>query len=292
MEVIIFLQRFASPFMDTLMLAISQLGSERAYIVLLTIIFLAIDARIGRRLGLFLLLSFYINQHLKALVETARPFIVDPTVARGQAAIDTAAGGGFPSGHAQSSTTLWGLTAFYFGRRWLWVLGSIMVLLVSLSRLYLGVHWVVDVLGGVVVGIAVMGFSIFADTFITNALKMPKVLAFILGIALPLTVNIFFPTPESDLLTGAFAAYVTAPLLLEHRPPKTLWKKIVLALLGIILVFVFLLGSSMLLSEEIKRHPVGGFVRYLILGYMGLLVTPWLGRILKLSSEELGVRRK
>ncbi len=285
MEFIGFLQSFASPFLDSLMMAVSNLGSERAYIALLIIVFLGIDAKIGRRLGIFLLISFYLNQQLKLLMNTPRPFILDPTIARSQAAIDSAGGGAFPSGHSQGATTFWGLAAFYFRKRWLWWLAATMILLMSLSRLYLGVHWLVDVFGGIAIGVAVIGLTMLVDTFVTNALRIPWWLVLILGIAIPLALNIFAPSPESGLLTGAFSAYMTAPLLLEHQPPKHLWKRVVISLLGVILVFAFLFGSSAFLPEEFKRHPVGSFVRYLLLGYVGLLLTPWLGRLFGLSER-------
>jgi membrane-associated phospholipid phosphatase len=284
-EIIGFLQSFASPFLDSFMLLITQLGSEQVYIALLVAIFLGVDARIGRRLGIFLLISFYLNQQLKLLMNTPRPFVLDPTIARGQAAIDSAGGGAFPSGHSQGGTTFYGLLAFYFRKRWLWWLAAFMVFILSLSRLYLGVHWLIDVFGGIVIGIAVIGLTMLVDTFVTNALRIPWWVTLILGIGIPLALNIFLPSPESGLLTGAFSAYMTAPLLLEHTPPKPLWKRIVLALLGVALVFAFLIGSSILLPEEFKRDPIGSFVRYLLLGYVGLLFTPWLGRILKLSGE-------
>jgi membrane-associated phospholipid phosphatase len=286
-EVIEFLQRATSPFMDSLMLAITQLGSERAYIVILTVIFLGIDARIGRRIGIFLLISLYLNQQIKLLMDTPRPFILDPTIARNQAAIDGAGGGGFPSGHAQGSTTLWGLVAFYFRKRWLWWLAIILVVVISLTRLYLGVHWPIDVIGGIVIGIAIIGLTMLVDTFVTNTARLPWWLVLLLGLAMPLALNVLAPSPESGLITGAFAAFMTAPLLFEHKAPKTLWKRIVISALGVSLVFAFLLGSSALLPEEFKRNPVGSFVRYLLLGYVGLLVTPWLGRLLGLSENKV-----
>jgi membrane-associated phospholipid phosphatase len=285
-EIISFLQSFASPFLDSLMLWITRLGSEEVYIALLIAIFLGIDAKIGRRLGIFLLISFYLNQQLKIFMDTPRPFILDPTIARSQAAIDTAGGGAFPSGHSQGATTFWGLAAFYFRRRWLWWLAALMIFILSLSRLYLGVHWLIDVFGGIVIGIAIIGLTMLVDTFVTNALRIPWWVTLILGIAIPLALNIFAPSPESGLLTGAFSAYLTAPLLLEHQVPKPLWKRIVLALLGVILVFAFLIGSSVLLPEEFKRDSIGSFVRYLLLGYVGLLFTPWLGRMTNLSGEK------
>jgi membrane-associated phospholipid phosphatase len=283
-ELIGFLQSFASPFMDELMLLITRLGSEQFYIALLVAVFLGIDASIGRRLGIFLLISFYLNQQLKLLMDTPRPFILDPSLARSQAAIDSAGGGAFPSGHAQGATTFWGLAAFYFRKRWLWWFVALMIVLVSVSRLYLGVHWLIDIFGGIVIGIAIIGLTMLVDTFVTNAVRLPWWVILLLGLAIPLALNIFLPSPESGLLTGAFAAYMTAPLLLEHKAPKILWKRIALALLGVVLVFAFLLGSSVLLPEEFKRDPIGSFVRYLLLGYVGLLLTPWLGRIMDLSG--------
>jgi hypothetical protein len=220
-------------------------------------------------------------------MNTPRPFVLDPTIARSQAAIDSAGGGAFPSGHSQGSTTFYGLLAFYFRKRWLWWLAAFMIFILSLSRLYLGVHWLIDVFGGIVIGIAVIGLTMLVDTFVTNALRIPWWIILVLGIAIPLALNIFLPSPESGLLTGAFAAYMTAPLLLEHHAPKTLWKRIVLALLGVVLVFAFLIGSSILLPEEFKRDPIGSFVRYLLLGYVGLLLTPWLGKVMGLSERRL-----
>lgn len=269
------------------MLFITNLGSEQVYIVLLVAIFLGVDARIGRRLGIFLLVSFYLNQQLKLLMDTPRPFVLDPTIARSQAAINSAGGGAFPSGHAQGATTFYGLLAFYFRKRWLWWLAALMVFLLSISRLYLGVHWLIDVVGGVVIGTAVIGLTMLVDTFVTNALRIPWWVTLILGIAIPLALNIFLPSPESGLLTGAFSAYMTAPLLLEHRAPKPLWKRIILALLGVVLVFAFLFSSSLLLPEEFKRDPIGSFVRYLLLGYVGLLLTPWLARLVGLSEKQV-----
>jgi membrane-associated phospholipid phosphatase len=286
-EFIGFLQSFASPFLDALMLLITRLGSEQVYIAFLVAIFLGVDAKIGRRLGIFLLISFYLNQQLKILMDTPRPFVLDPTIARSQAAIDSAGGGAFPSGHAQGATTFWGLAAFYFRKRWLWWLAAFMIFILSLSRLYLGVHWLIDVFGGIVIGTAIIGLTMLVDTFVTNALRIPWWVTLVLGIAIPLALNIFAPSPESGLLTGAFSAYMTAPLLLEHQAPKTLWKRIVLALLGVVLVFAFLIGSSVLLPEAFKRDPIGSFVRYLLLGYVGLLLTPWLGKLMGLSGRKL-----
>jgi undecaprenyl-diphosphatase len=66
----------------------------------------------------------------------------------------------FPSGHAMTSIVVYGTLAFLIARlaptRWLkrviWTVAMLVVLVVGLSRLYLGVHYPSDVLAGFVVG--------------------------------------------------------------------------------------------------------------------------------------------
>jgi undecaprenyl-diphosphatase len=69
-------------------------------------------------------------------------------------------GHSFPSGHVMASVALWGLlpmvVALYTRRRSVWwasvVVSAVMVVSISTSRMYLGVHWFSDVVGGLVLG--------------------------------------------------------------------------------------------------------------------------------------------
>ena len=72
----------------------------------------------------------------------------------------------FPSGHAMSSTIAYGTVAYLAARlqrrrwaRWLTILvAGTLILLIGVSRLYLGVHYPSDVLAGSVMGLAWAGF--------------------------------------------------------------------------------------------------------------------------------------
>jgi undecaprenyl-diphosphatase len=63
--------------------------------------------------------------------------------------------GSFPSGHTANAATVVVLLALLLRRRWIAVAGAGYVVLMALSRTYLGAHWVTDTIGGMLVGGAV-----------------------------------------------------------------------------------------------------------------------------------------
>ena len=62
--------------------------------------------------------------------------------------------GSFPSGHTANAATIVVLLALLLRRRWIAVAGAVYVILMALSRTYLGAHWITDTVGGVLVGSA------------------------------------------------------------------------------------------------------------------------------------------
>ena len=280
METIHALQSFASPTLDLIAQSISDLGSERGYIVLLLAIYLGYDAAIGRRVGVYLLLAFTINFHLKELFGTQRPFLADEEVMR---STEEDLGPSFPSGHAQASTVFWGYLATRVRKLWFWVVAVVLIALIALTRVYLGVHYPLDVVGGVLIGAALVVGARALDRAV-RGVELDPWLALGLGLFVPLLVNVVIPPPgdESGLLMGALAAFLTAPVLYRHKAPREPWRKVLLVALGIVIAFVILSLTSVAMPEEAKRHALWGFLRYLALGWSGLLLAPWLGTVLGL----------
>ena len=285
METITFLQGFATPALDTFFQLVTRLGNTNAYIVLLLTVYLAVDSRFGQRLGVLVLVSSYLNFHLKGLLETARPFELNPALGRTPEARIVESGPGFPSAHAQIALTFWGYLAWWLRRPWFWLLAALVTVLVSVSRVYLGLHFPVDILGGLVIGALGTAVMTVADPLWPDIKRVSKAVRLTLGFLIPLVLMLVLPPPgqEPDLILGALAAFCTAPLLFPYTPPRALWARLAVAVVGISLVFAALSASSLLLPEMVKRNPLGGFTRYLLISYVGLLLTPWLARRVRLA---------
>lgn len=130
----------------------SLFGSETVLLVLLSIFYWSVDSIMGLRIVCVVLFTGGINGILKLSFHGPRPYWYSPQV-KGLAAESSF---GAPSGHAQLATGMWGMAAAMTRRRWVWPLALVAILMVGLSRIYLGVHFPHDVLAGWVIGTLIL----------------------------------------------------------------------------------------------------------------------------------------
>jgi membrane protein DedA with SNARE-associated domain/membrane-associated phospholipid phosphatase len=149
--------RHREPWLTTIMRIVTAGGASGFLIPLVAVVgalywWRVRDGRPGVRLGAAYLGSFLLNRIVKDLTDRPRP----PALF----AIGHYGGSSFPSGHATQAAAVYGVLAAVLAattRRWprkvaLWMGGLFMSVLVGISRLYLGVHWLTDVLGGWALG--------------------------------------------------------------------------------------------------------------------------------------------
>lgn len=130
----------------------TYLGDQEFYILVMPTILWCFDAVLGFRIGLLLLTSGSVNNILKVVFGFPRPYWVSKEIK----AFGWRPTFGLPSGHAQNALAIWGGLAIWLRKRWLTVVCILLILFVSISRLYLGVHFPTDTLGGWLVGAIVL----------------------------------------------------------------------------------------------------------------------------------------
>jgi len=191
---IVWLQAWASPGLTRTMEVVSWFGYTRTAIALAVFIAFAFHLRAGMALLLLLGLNSVATDVAKTRAGLPRPFAVDPAVRilgwpapapirwgtpaagwwdpprstpppsreiageRANAA-DSETGFGFPSGHVSTTVTFVAGLAGLARWRWVRVTGVVWLSFMAVSRLYLGRHFIADVLGGLALGGLVVGLG-------------------------------------------------------------------------------------------------------------------------------------
>jgi membrane-associated phospholipid phosphatase len=128
------------------------LGNENFFFLVLPLIYWSIDAGLGLRVAFILATSNYVNAIVKVLFTAPRPYWVSSQVEP----LSVEHTFGIPSGHAQNSLAIWGTIAAAVNRRWAWIAAFVVAFLVGFSRLYLGMHFMHDVLLGWLIGLILL----------------------------------------------------------------------------------------------------------------------------------------
>jgi membrane-associated phospholipid phosphatase len=151
MQLLYALQEVRTPALDAVMQLITRLGEETVFMVAAIVVFWCVSKKGGYYLLSVGFIGTVANQWLKIAFRIPRPWVLDPNFEIVESAREAATGYSFPSGHTQSAVGTFGGMARMTKVKWLrWVCIAI-ALLVSFSRMYLGVHTPLDV--GVSLGI-------------------------------------------------------------------------------------------------------------------------------------------
>lgn len=191
-DLIHFLQSFDHPAIHAFMVFVSALGVTPFVITVLIGITFAVDFKKGMVLINIVVWTAFLTVFAKESINYPRPVHTDASLKINQyekakenysallpseffelfsdellkeTKTDIFDHLGFPSGHTSAQIALWVGLVFLFKKRWMIIVGSIMVILTMISRMYLGSHFLADVIGGAVIG----SFVSFAIIYIVKA---------------------------------------------------------------------------------------------------------------------------
>lgn len=136
------------PVLQTIMQAVTFLGDELFYILFMPAIYWCVSAWSGLRIGVMLLLSGGVNSIFKLALRGPRPSWISDKVTP----VVHETSFGIPSGHAMNSISVWGWAAVEAKKKWATITCIALIVLISFSRLVMGVHFLSDVILGLILG--------------------------------------------------------------------------------------------------------------------------------------------
>lgn len=209
MAVIHALQNIQFPGLVPLMKAFTFLGSETFYLFLLPGLIWCWRQDVVRPLVVLVVLNFLLNFALKEAFALPRP----PAYLHW-----TAAGGyGFPSGHAQGAMVLFGYLAWTWKQYW-WP--TLLILGIGISRVYLGVHYPQDVVGGWTLGLVALMITIVIVKELKNqSLVLSPIPLALLCVFVGGMIPVLLPREFTVQMGGLFAGVTAGLVLVRYYLP-------------------------------------------------------------------------
>jgi len=258
---------------------ITAIGGELVYIGIILIGYWTIKKREAILAAVILTAAILSNYWLKYMIANPRP---DSSL--WLEGVDTT-NYSTPSGHAQYSATFYGWFALKIRTGWMYALSLILTLLIGVSRVYLGVHYLGDVLLGWAIGL-VMVFLLYrfqeqiSALIARTGIETASALFLVVGLVMMAVSTLLPPPPGTNFGdVGGFTMGLAVAIPLERRyvsftveaPDGKRWKLALRVVIGMLLIMTLLIGLEPLLpSSDLWLRAV----RYFLVTLTGIFVWP------------------
>ena len=306
MDFLYLLEKIRVPVLDEIMLAVTMLGEETAFLAIALIVFWCVDKKRGYLIMAVGFAGTILNQFLKLWFRVPRPWVLDENFTVVGNAKEAAGGYSFPSGHSQNAVGTLCSVAITEKKHWLKGLCIVFAVLVPFSRMYLGVHTLSDVLVGS--GMALLLISVIHPVIYKAGDKGMKILIaamFVMALGLLAFVELYpFPADvdEHNLESGVKNAYTMIGCLagvavvyeVEKRyvnfdTKAVWWAQLLKIALGLGVVLLVKEGLRSPLEALFAGHMAARAVRYfavvLVAGLAWPLSFRWFARLGKGKDE-------
>jgi membrane-associated phospholipid phosphatase len=156
------------------------LDTTLVYLLVIAVLYLGFHPKHGVRLAVLFGITAGINEALKLAFHLPRPYWVSNAV-KPYAAISSF---GFPSGAAMGSVVLYGYVSRVVRRWWVVAICGILLAWTVLARIFAGVHFLLDILGGLLLGSLILVLFLYAVPKIEPLATGLPLRARVLGICL------------------------------------------------------------------------------------------------------------
>ena len=293
MEVLYWLEGLRTPVLDQFFSLVTHLGSETVFLAVAIIVFWCVSKSGGYYLLTVGFFGTAINQFLKLVCRVPRPWVRDPNFTIVESAREAAGGYSFPSGHTQNAMSVLGCPARFTKKTWLRAVCVVLILLVGLSRMYLGVHTPADVGVSLVIGcVLVFGvYPVFRKSGDNPAL-MTGILAVLVAVAVAFVLfvelnvwsadvdghNLASGTKNAYLLLGCAVGVLLSSVVerkyVHFDTRGAWWVQVVKTAVGLALVLGLKAGLKPVLNLVFNGHQVATAVRYFLLVVFAVCVWP------------------
>jgi len=269
---------FIGGWFDYVMLWITVMGNESFYLVVPPILYWCFEKKRALKIMIIFLISSALNDIVKDFFQNPRP--APDKLVPGIRELNIAyrpRSPGFPSGHTQGAVAFWGPVFWYFRKLPIGILSISMILLIPYSRLYLGVHYLGDVIGGYMIGIALLLLTI-PGICLFDRYRERIHEAFLLTAALvvPITILICsggeYVYSSLGALSGLAAGAILAEKRIQFNPKNTAKAAVVKICIGLAGLVILKTGLKLVFPH----HLLFNYARYVILGMWCSLIAPFI----------------
>ncbi len=280
---IIWVQQWSTPFWDRFWQLITMLGDLEFYMLAIPLLYWLMSKKFAFGFAIIFILSAYFNSACKYNFITERP----PWDLR---LIDQE-GFAFPSGHAQGNTGFWGFLARHINKSWAYIGAGILVALVSFSRIYLGVHFPIDIIFGIAIGLTALALYELAWKHRPRGVELSRYLLLSGGaiFLLFLLHNKGDGPMTAGFLLGTLWGYGLEKELVGWSEKANISQNIIKVVLGLLVFFglreitrTLFINIPGITEDQELIYPVMTWLRYTIMGFWVTLIAPWLFQRLRL----------
>lgn len=287
MKIIKFIQQFSNPVLDWFFRSITEFGDMIFFIVLGAIIYWVFNKKFAFKMMISFLFSALINGAIKSFTNKPRPYQEGA-----KPILQETTGSSMPSGHSQGIGALGSMMVYeYRSTRWIKIVFIVLMILVPFSRMYLGQHYLEDVLVGLILGIGMGLLGLYLLSFGEEDKEDIRAL-FLVPVLLVLMI--FIQNNQLYVASGAYfglvSGYYFEKRYVQYDNQDVWWIHVLKVIIGLLIAFGIKEGIKPLFAlihqDNTYLENIFDAIRYMLVALWASLGAMWVFKMLFRRGKE------